>query len=123
AAFPRRSSVAPQSRQRRRPPARSCTLLGRVEYPHAAHQGGRAAVADRGDLTGLALAAVEGAAEHVGLRPPDGFHRAPEVRGGGLVRDVAQLAVEAPVPDPEETLPGELEVVPLHVDRPALVAQ
>src|SRR5579859_8064568 len=80
-------------------------------------------MADRGDLTGLALAAVEGAAEHVGLRPADGLHRTPEVRGGGLVGDVTQLAVEPPVPDPEEALAGELEVVPLHVDRPALVAQ
>ncbi len=80
-------------------------------------------MADRGDLPRLALAAVEGAAEHVGLRAADRLHRVPEVRRGRLVGDVPQLAVEAAVPDPEEPLPGELEVVPLHVDRPGLVAE
>ena len=71
---------------------------------------------------GLGLAAVERAAEHVGLRPADGRHRAPEVRRRRLVGHVAQLAGEPPVLDPVEPLAGELEVVALHVDRPALVA-
>ena len=78
---------------------------------------------DRGDLTRLGLAAVERAAEHPGLRAADGRHRPPEVGGGGLVGDVAQLAGEAAVLDPVEPLAGELEVVPLHVDAPGLVAE
>ena len=51
-----------------------------------------AAVADRGDLAGLTLPAVERAAEHVGLRAAHGLHGVPEVGGGRLVGDVAQLA-------------------------------
>jgi hypothetical protein len=61
----------------------------------------KSAVAHRGDLPRLALTAVEGAAEHVGLRAADRYHRVPEVRRGRLVGDVPQLAVEAAVPDPE----------------------
>jgi hypothetical protein len=79
-------------------------------------------VADRRDLAWLPLAAVERAAEHVGLRPADRLHRVPELRRRRLVGGVPQLAVEPAVPDPEEPLAGELEVVPLHVDRPGLVA-
>ena len=48
----------------------------------------------------------------------DGFHRAPEVGGGGLIRHVAQLAFQRAVADPEESLAGELKVVPLHINRP-----
>src|ERR1700722_6271540 len=77
---------------------------------------------DRRDLPGLALAAVERAAQNVGLRAPDGGHRAPEVSRGGLVGSVADLAGDLAVLDPEEPLAGELEVVALHVDRPRLVA-
>ena len=82
----------------------------------------RAAVADRRDLAGLALAAVERAAQVVGLRAADRLQRAPEVGRRRLVGHVAQLAGQPAVLDPEEPLPGELEVVALHVDRPALVA-
>ena len=82
----------------------------------------RAAVAHRRHLAGLGLAAVEGAAEHVGLRAADDRHRAPEVRRRRLVGDVAQLTGQPAALDPVEPLAGELEVVALHVDRPALVA-
>src|ERR687893_1163711 len=103
--------------------ARSSTgLLDGVEDVDALEQRHRAAVADRGDLPGLGLAAVEGAAEHVGLRAADHAHRAPEVRRRRLVGHVAQLAGQLPALDPVEALAGELEVVALHVDRPALVA-
>src|SRR5918998_798069 len=103
--------------------ARSSTgLLDGVEDVDALEQRHRAAVADRGDLPGLGLAAVEGAAEHVGLRAADDAHRAPEVRRRRLVGHVAQLPGEPAALDPVEALAGELEVVALHVDRPALVA-
>ena len=103
-------------------PVTGSGLLDRVEDPDAAEQRRRAAVADRRDLAGLALAAVERAAEHVGLRAADGLHGVPEVGGRGLVGDVAELAGQPAVLDLVEPLAGELEVVPLHVDRPALVA-
>ena len=73
---------------------------------------------DGRDLTGLGLAAVEGAAQDVRLRPADRRHRPPEVGRRRLVRHVPQLPREPPVLDPEEPLTGELEVVPLHVDAP-----
>ena len=76
----------------------------------------------RRDLAGLRLAAVEGAAEHVRLRAADRLQRAPELGRRRLVRDVAQLADEPAAADLVEALAGELEVVALHVDRPALVA-
>ena len=60
--------------------------------------------------------------EHVRLRAAHGLHGVPEVGRGGLVGHVAQLAVQAAIGDLVEPLPGELEVVPLHVDGPALVA-
>src|SRR5918998_2776591 len=97
-------------------------LLDGVEDIHALEQGHRAAVAGRGDLSGLGLAAVERAAEQVRLRAADDAHRAPEVRRRRLVGHVAQLAGEPAALDPVEALTGELEVVALHVDRPALVA-
>src|ERR671916_1417384 len=97
-------------------------LLDGVEDVHALEQGHRAAVADRGHLPGLGLAAVERAAEQVRLRAADDAHRAPEVRRRRLVGHVAQLAGEPAALDPVEPLAGELEVVALHVDRPALVA-
>ena len=92
----------------------------RIRTPRKSVDG--TAVAHRRHLPRLALAAVERAAEHVGLRPADGLHRPPEVGGRRLVGDVAQLAGQPAVLDLEEPLPGELEVVALHVDRPALVA-
>ena len=88
----------------------------------ASEQRRRATVADRGHLTRLTLAAVHRASEHPGLRSADRFQRAPEVRRRRLVGDVPQLPGELPVPDQEEPLTGELEVVALHVDRPAVVA-
>src|SRR3712207_613736 len=97
-------------------------LLHGVQDGHVLEQRHGAAVADRGDLPGMGLAAVEGAAEQVGLRAPDDPHRAPEVRRRRLVGHVAQLTGELPALDPVEALAGELEVVALHVDRPALVA-
>ena len=93
-----------------------------VEDPHVADEGRGAAVAHRRHLAGLALAAVEGPAEQVGGLAAHRLHRAPEVGRGGLVGDVAELAGQPAVLDPEEALAGELEVVALHVDRPALVA-
>ena len=78
-------------------------------------------MADRGHLTGLGLAAVERTAEPPRRRTADGLHRVPEVGGGGLVGHIADLAVEFAAADAEEALAGELEVVALHVDRPALV--
>ena len=81
------SWIRPPSGSHHRPPS-----LHRVQYVDAAEQRGRAAVRDRRDLARLALAAVERTAQQVGLRAADGLHRAPEVGGGGLVGDVAQLA-------------------------------
>src|SRR5919202_2451266 len=96
-------------------------LLHGVQDVDVLEQGHRAAVADRGDLPGLGLAAVERAAEQVRLRSADDAHRAPEVRRRRLVGHVAQLAGQLAALDPVEPLAGELEVVALHVDRPALV--
>src|SRR3954470_10044375 len=79
-------------------------------------------MAHRSDLARLALHPVERAAEDVRLRAAHRFHRSPEVRGRRLVGDVAQLADKSAVTNLVEALPGELEVVTLHVDRPALVA-
>src|SRR5688500_7370849 len=79
-------------------------------------------MADSGHLAGLGLAAVERTAQLPGLGSADGLHGVPEVSGGGLVGDVAELPVEAAVGDLEEPLPGELEVEALHVDRPGLVS-
>src|SRR6478735_10618852 len=101
---------------------RSRRLPRRVENVHAAEPGSWAAVRDRGHLAGLTLAAVEGAAQPVGLWTADTVHRPPEVGGGGLVGHVADLPGQPAAADPVEPLPGELEVVPLHVDRPRLVA-
>src|SRR5690606_38213008 len=107
---------APRSSPRGAPPARSLArLLQGVEDVDAAEQRRRAAVADRRDLPRLALAAVERAAQHVRLRAADGLHGVPEVGGGRLVGDVAELPGQPPVLDPVEPLPGELEVVALHV--------
>src|SRR5918911_827935 len=97
-------------------------LLHGVQDVDLLEQGHRAAVADRGDLPGLGLAAVERAAEEVGLRSADDAHRAPEVRRRRLVGHVAHLTGEPAALDAVEALAGELEVVALHVDRPALVA-
>src|SRR5919206_1184148 len=97
-------------------------LLHGVQDVDVLEQGHRAAVADRGDLPGLGLAAVERAAEQVRLRAADDAHRAPEVRRRRLVGHVAQLTGEPAALDAVEALAGELEVVALHVDRPALVA-
>ena len=97
-------------------------LVGRVEDPDVSEQGARAPVADRRDLPGLSLAAVEGPTEHPRLRAADGLHGAPEVGGGRLVGDVAELASDRAVADLEEPLTGELEVVALHVDAPRPVA-
>jgi hypothetical protein len=69
-----------------------------------------------GHLTGLGLTAVERPAESPGRRPADGLHRVPEVGGDRLIGDIADLSVEPAVADPEEPLPGELEVVALHID-------
>src|SRR6202020_3229293 len=87
-----------------------------------AHEDGRAAVRDRRHLSRLALAAVERAAEHPGGCATHGLHGAPEVGRGGLIRDILHLAGQLPALNPVEALTGELEVVALHVDRPALVA-
>ena len=65
--------------------APSCTG---VEDRDPAEPGGGAAVRHRRDLPGLALAAVERAAEQVGLRAADGVHRPPEVGRGRLVGDI-----------------------------------
>src|SRR5215472_6626582 len=102
--------------------AASCTLLRRVENADPAEHRRGAPVAYRRGLAGLALAAVERAAKDVCLRAADRLHGVPELGGGRLVGDVAQLAVQPPIGDLVEALAGELEVVPLHVDRPALVA-
>ena len=67
-----------------------------LSTPHPAHEHRRAAVRDRGHLAGLALAAVEGPAEHPGGRAAHGLHGAPEVGRGGLVRDVLQLPGQLP---------------------------
>src|ERR1039457_6010165 len=134
ASFPRRSFLAPQSsrrrapsarqsRRHRAPPPRSRPLLRGVEDPHSPHEHRGAAMADRCDLSWLALAAVERAAEHVRLGAADGLHGVPEVRSGRLVGHIAQLAGKPAVLDLVKPLAGELEVVPLHVDGPALVAE
>src|SRR6202007_2811573 len=98
----------------RAPVSRSCPPVPGVEDADAAEQRRRAAVTDRRDLHGLALAAVEGAAEDVGLRAADRLHRVPEVGRNRLVGNVAELAGQPAVGDLVEALAGELEVVPLH---------
>src|SRR4029079_2279046 len=80
-----------------------------------------ATMADRCDLPGLPLAAVEGSANDIRLRATDACHGPPEVGRRRLVGDVAQHACEPSVLDAVETLTRELEVVTLHVDRPGLV--
>src|ERR1700691_4679944 len=94
-----------------------------VEHPHRAEERGRRPVAHRRHLPGLALPAVERPAQDVRLGAADRLHRVPEVGRRRLVGHVLELAVEAAVPDPVEPLARELEVVPLHVDRPRLVAE
>src|SRR5271156_6528367 len=79
-------------------------------------------MADRGHLTGLSLAAVVRASESPGRRPADGFHRIPEIGGGGLIGDVANLPVQSSMADAVEPLPGELKVIALHINRPGSVA-
>src|SRR3954452_1698524 len=101
----------------------SCrAFLNCVENSHTAEERARAAVADRGGLTRFPLAAVERAAQHVGLWSSDRFHRPPEVRRRRLVGDITNHAVELAAADAVEPLAGELEVVALHVDGPRLVA-
>src|SRR4051794_5064149 len=97
----------------RRPAERgSCVtrFLARVEHIHPAEQRGRATVADGRNLPRLSLAAVERPAQAPGLSPANGFHRIPEIGGGGLVGDIAQLAIQPAVANPVEPLPGELKV-------------
>src|SRR6478736_7522042 len=102
--------------------ARSCrTFLDGVEDRDTAEPRGRAAVRHRSDLTWLALAAVERTTEQIGLPATDAVHRAPEFGCRRLIGDIPDLAGQLTAPDPVETLPGELKVVPLHVDRPRLV--
>src|SRR6516225_9102187 len=79
-------------------------------------------MADRGHLTGLGLAAVVRPTQLPSRRPANCFHRIPEIDRGGLISDVANLPVQAPVADPVEPLTGELKVVALHVNRPGSVA-
>src|SRR3954464_12617873 len=100
------------------PPFGAC-----VEHVDTAEQRRRAAVADRRNLSRLRLAAIERAAEPPRRRAADSLHRTPEVGGDGLIGHVAKLPVQLPVADAEKSLPGELKVVSLHVDRPALVAE
>src|SRR5271163_819748 len=78
-------------------------------------------MADRGELTGLGLAAVVRPTEPPGRWSANGFHRVPEIGGGGLIGDVTNLPVQASVADAVEPLTSELKVVPLHVDRPRSV--
>src|SRR5258708_28558055 len=73
-------------------------------------------------MRGLDLPAFDPPTEQVALRAANRLHRVPEVGGRGLVGDVAELAGQPAAGDTEEPLAGELELVPLHVDRPALVA-
>src|SRR3977135_4310211 len=87
-------------------------LLARVEHGDAAKQRRRASVTDRRDLTGLRLAAVQRSPERPRRGATDGLHRTPEVGGGGLVGDVAELPGQDAALDAVEPLPGELEVVP-----------
>src|SRR3954463_11971784 len=103
-------------------PSAAAGLARGVEDVHGAEERGRAAVGHGGDLARLGLAAVEGAAQDVGLRPADLLHGPPEVGGRGLVGEVLDLAGETAVLDEEGPLTGELEVVALHVDRPGPVA-
>src|SRR5262249_4620609 len=93
-----------------------------VEDAYAAEESGRRTVADRCDLTGLALAAEERAAEQVGLWTADRLHRAPEVGRRRLVGEVLDLAGQLAVHDQERALRGELEVVALLVDREGILA-
>src|SRR5690606_13353543 len=121
---------APRSRRPWRAPEPSppspgealSALLNGVEDPDVPEQRRRAAVAHRRDLPLLALAAVERAAQHIGLGPADRLHRLPEVGRGGLVGEVADLPGQLAVGDPVGALTSKLKIVTLHVDRPALVA-
>src|SRR5580704_18422701 len=115
-AFPERG-VAPNGS-----PCSPSRLGARVENVHAAHEDRGAAVGHGRDLARLALAAIECTTQHPGRCAADGFHGAPEVRRRRLVGHVLELAGQLSVLDAVEALPGELEVVTLHVDGPALVA-
>ena len=66
-------------------------------------------MADRSDLTGLGLAAVERAAQPPGRRTAHGFHRIPEIGGGGLIRDIAQLTIQGAVADANAYLAGKVK--------------
>src|SRR3954467_956321 len=108
------------------PGFRSCSATpfgDGVQHVDAAEQCRRAAVRNRCDLPWLTLAAIEGAAEDVGLRAANRLHGTPEIGRGRLVGNVSKLSDDAPVLDPVELLPGELEVEALHVDRPGPITQ
>src|SRR5687768_5610728 len=104
------------------PAARSGPLLCRIEDVDLPEERCGTAVRDRRDLLGLTFAAIEGATEHVRGGPAHGFHRIPEVGRTRLIRDVLHLPHDLAAAYAEEFLARELKVVPLHVDRPALVA-
>ena len=93
-----------------------------VEYVDAAEQRRRAAVADGGDLAGLRLAAVEGAAELPGGRPPTASIEPQKSVVVAWYATSRSCPSSRPSADAVEPLTGELEVVALHVDRPGLVA-
>src|SRR5207245_10208322 len=116
----RSRSWRPPARRRRRG-RRPSSLARGVEDVHTPEECDRRAVAHRRDLSRLALSTGEGTVELPCAVAADRLQRAPEVGGGRLVGHVAQHAGEPSGPDRVEALTGELEVVALLVDRPALV--
>src|SRR6185312_12215241 len=64
------------------------------------------------------LAVGECAPEPVGSLATDHVHGAPEIRGACLVRYILQHSGDLALSDFVEHLSGELEVVPLLIDRP-----
>src|SRR5215211_7258631 len=117
---------SPISALARQDPAAGRSLLASfslgIQHIDPAKQRRWTAVRHRCDLSRLPLAAIEGATEDIGVRVANGLHRAPEICCRRLIGNVLQLAGQLAFLDVKKPLPGELEVVTLHIDRPRLVA-
>src|SRR6185436_18744825 len=94
--------------------------IDNVDLPKA---GGNRAVRHRGDLLGLALSAVERAAEMILVLPAQAITCVPEIDRVPLVRHVPQHLADLAIFDLVKNLPRELEIVALLVNAPTPVAQ
>src|SRR5512141_3125086 len=69
-------------------------------------------------LRRLTLPVTERSAKPVALWPADHVHRVPEIRSARLICNVLQHSRDLPAFHFVEHLAGELEIVPLVIDRP-----